>query len=313
MHFILWGCTLAIIWLTRFNGIPVVVAGLIITVFVYKKYFKHFAYSTLITIAIVLFVLGPLYNWFKVNRELNYSYGVAFIHPVVPYVNSSADLAYLSDVEKQYLNQIYPLKDKWSYSCYDATVFYYQNVNFLPVIRDPMMMVKIFSKLAIRDPKIMVKHFLCLSSFVWQLNQPQNVYLETILFDNYNVDQKPGWGIYKNDVSQNSLIPRVRGFIKHIVEAEWNRDVYKLLWRPALYMYLFLASLAFFVYRTGHGKWLLLSVPLIAQSICMMFTAQLQALRYQYPVYIIAMLFTIPLLFMGWKKTSSDPMKNSKP
>jgi uncharacterized membrane protein len=127
------------------------------------------------------------------------------------------------------------------------------------------------------------------------------------------VDQKPGWGIYKNDVSQNSLIPRVRGFIKHIVEAEWNRDVYKLLWRPALYMYLFLASLAFFVYRTGRGKWLLLSVPLIAQSIGMMFTAQLQALRYQYPVYIIAMLFTIPLLFMGWKKTSSDPMKNSKP
>jgi hypothetical protein len=308
-HFILLGSTLATIWLTRFNGIPIVVGSLLIAGIEYKKYFMPLVYATLITIAIILFVLGPLYTWFKVNRELVFNFGIAFIHPVVPYVNNPADLASLTDGEKQYLNQISPLNKPWSYSCYDATVFYYQNASFLPVIQDPITIVKIYTRLAIRDPKITLNHFICLSSFVWQINQPKNVYLETILFDNYNLDQNPSWEIYKDQVSQNSLMPEVRRFIKRIVDAEWNRDIYKLLWRPASYMYLFLASLVYFVLRTGRKKWLLLSIPLLAQTVGMMFTAQVQALRYQYPVYIIAMLFTIPLFYMGWKKTKSDPME----
>ena len=308
-HTILLGCTLAIIWLVRFNGFPVAVVSLIATTIVYKKYFRHFIYSALITAAIILFVLGPLYTWFKVDRAVRFNYGVALIHPVVAYANSKTDLAVLTDYEKQYLNRIYPLKNNWSYSCYDATVFFYKNTNFNPVINDPFTMAKIFTRLAIHDPKIMLDHYLCLSSFVWQLNQPQNVYIETILFNNYNLDQHPSWQKYSSDVNQKSILPQVHGWIERIVKAEWNRDTFKLMWRPAIYMYLFLASLAFLVIRTRHKKWLLLSVPLLAQSIGIMFTAQVQALRYQYPVYLIAMLFTIPLLIIGWKKMKLDPVE----
>jgi hypothetical protein len=275
----------------------------------YKKYRKQFAYSTLITAAIILFILGPMYTMFKVNRAVKFTYGIAFIHPVNAYVNSQTDLVYLSDQEKQYLDNIYPLKNEWLYSCYDATVFYYQGVNFFPVINNPQRIVSIFAKLTLRDPKIMLHHFACLSTFVWQPKQPKNVYLETILMDNYDLDQNPGWEIYKNKVSQKSLLPQVRGAIKHIVSSEWNRDVFKLLWRPAVYMYLFLLSLAFLGFRTQHKKWLLLSVPLLAQSIGIMLTAQVQALRYQYPVYLIAMLFTIPLLMIGWKNMKLDPVE----
>ncbi len=312
-HTILLGCTLAIIWLVRFNGFPVAVVSLIAAAIVYNKYFRHFVYSGLIAAAIILFVLGPLYTWFKVDRAVRFNYGIALIHPVVAYVNAKTDLVVLTDYERQYLNNIYPLNNNWSYSCYDASVFFFQDTNLYPVINDPFTMAKIFSRLTIHDPKIMLDHYLCLSSFVWQPNQPQNVYLETILFDNYNLDQNPSWQKYTNDVSQNSILPQVRGWMERIVKAEWNRDVFKLMWRPAIYMYLFLASLAFYVFRTGRRKWWLLSVPLAAQSIVMMFTAQVQALRYQYPVYLIAMLFTIPLLFMGWKKTGLDRVNTSKP
>jgi len=300
-NFIILGCIFAFIWLIRFNGLPVVLASLITTIIVYKKYYKHFIYASLIAMAIILFVLGPVYSWFNVIRTSTFSYGIPFIHPVVAYVNSKSDLVSLSDKEKEYLNQIYPLNNTWSYSCYDATVFFYEGADFTPVNEDPLMLVKILSKLAIRDPKIMINHFICLSSFVWQPNQPQNVYLETILLDNFNTDLMPTWAIYKDEVNQNSLMPTVRDFIKHGVDAWWNRDIYKLTWRPAIYMYLFLASLVFLVYRSRHKKWLLVSVPLIAQSIGMMFTTQLQAVRYQYPVYIISMLFTIPLMIMALK------------
>ncbi|OGN91234.1 MAG: hypothetical protein A2Y88_06320 [Chloroflexi bacterium RBG_13_48_10] len=309
LHFSLLGSTLAIIWLTRFNGWPVVVVSLITMGLLYKKNIKQIAFSTLIGVALIIFVQVPIFSWFKVNRAVKYTYGITLIHPVVAYVNSKTDLVILTDYEKQYLNKIYPLKNNWPYSCYDATVFYYEGTTLNPVINDPFTLAKIFTRLAIHDPKIMLNHYSCLSSFVWQPNQPQNVYLETILFDNYDLDQRPSWQKYTYDVSQKSILPQVRGWIERIAKAEWNRDVFKLMWRPAIYMYLFLASLAFFVFRTGRRKWWLLSAPLAAQSIVMMFTAPLQALRYQYPVYLIAMLFTLPLLLMGWKKMKLDPVE----
>ncbi len=308
-NFILLGCTVAGVWLVRFNGYPIAVASLITILIIYKKYYKHLVYSSLIALTIILFVGGPLYTWFKVNKEIYFSYGLAFIHPVVAYVNSQTDLTYLTVYEQQYLNQIYPLNKPWPYSCYDATVFYYKNANLLPVIRDPLTMVKIFTKSTAKDPKIMLNHYLCLSSFVWQPNQPRNVYLETVLLDNYNVDQTPAWMAYKDVVTQHSLLPDVRGFIKHIVEAESRRDIYRILWRPALYMYMFLASLAFFVARTRRMKWIILSVPLITQSVVIMISAPLQALRYQYPIYLISMLFSFPLIILGIQK--SEPIQPS--
>jgi hypothetical protein len=304
-HLILLGSTLASIWLFRFNGFPVVLSGLIILVIIYKKYFRHFAYASLISFILMLFVLSPLYTIFKVNVSLSQNYGLSFLNPIVSYVKSKPYLAYLSENEKQYLQNIYPLDKPWNYSCYDATVFFYGNTNLYPVIRDPLTVVKIFTKLAFRDPKIMLNHFLCLSSFVWQLNQPHNVYLETILFDTYDLDQTPSWLVYKDVINQSSLLPEVRGLIKRVVGAEWHRDSSMILWRPAVYMYLFLASLAFFVYRTGRKNWLLISIPMIAQSVVIMFTSQLQALRYQYSVYLISMVFTIPLIIMGIKRTES--------
>jgi len=74
-----------------------------------------------------------------------------------------------------------------------------------------------------------------------------------------------------------------------------------LLWRPALHMYAFMLGLILYVVRSRNSKWLILSVPLLTQSMVLMFTAQLQAVRYQYPVYLISMLFTIPLVIVGIK------------
>ncbi len=307
-NFILMGFSLAGIWLIRFNGYPVVLGCMVITVIIYKKNFKYFAFASLITLAIIFMINGPVYTLFKVDKTQKMTYGIAFIHPVVPYVNSKTDFLSLSEIEKEYLNQIYPINRPWPYSCYDATVFYYNNTNLSPVIKAPLMMVKIFTHLVIHDPKIALNHFICLSSFVWQPSQPHNVYLETVLLDNYDLNQTPSWLVYKDEVTQNSLLPEVRGLINRVIRAEWRRDNSMFLWRPAAYMYLFFISLGFFVVRKRRMKWLLLSMPVIAQTVVIMFTTQLQALRYQYSIYLISMLFSIPLIIWGIKKTDSiDP------
>jgi hypothetical protein len=310
LNIVFYGAILSSIWLLRYNGAPVVIASLIITPVFYKKYLRPIIYSSLVTIMLIIIIRGPIYDLFKVDKSDTQSYGVSFLNPVNAYVNNDPHLQALSEEEKQYLNQIYPLNISWPYSCYDATILFYEGVNFSPINQDPMMLVSIFTKLAVRNPEIMFNHFVCVSSFVWQLNQPKDVYYETILLDSYNPEQVQSWSKYDSLVIQPSLLPRIRSVIKRLVTYEWNADAYKVIWRPALYMYLFLGSLAFLTYKTKYKIWLLLSVPLVAQSVGIMFTTQLQALRYQYAVYLISMLFTIPILWMGIKYVTSTPKQN---
>lgn len=301
IHFISMGIILALICLFRVNGFPVVLASLVFLFLKYRKHFKFLMYSSVIALAISVMVVGPLYSVFKVDRSFKQTYGMPFINPVVAYVSSKQSLAMLSPAEKQYLNVIYPLKKEWPYSCYDATVFFYQETDLYPVILKPWTIVRIFSKLARQNPRIALHHFVCLSSFVWQPNQPQGVYLETVLFDNYNLDLTPGWSSYNDTLSQHPALPLVHRVIQRLVNEERRLDTSMLTWRPALYLFTFLIGLVLLVIRTRVKGWLLLAVPLLAQSIVVMLTAQLQALRYQFPVYIISMVFTIPLFIIAIK------------
>ena len=301
IHFILLGCTAAFICLFRYNGFPIAVTSLVCLLLIYIKNYKPFIYSSLIFLSVTFLVLGPLYTIFKVDREYRQPFSIALLNPVVAYVSADKDLSILSSAEKSYLNSIYPLDAPWPYSCYDATIFFYQQTNLHPLIDDSLSLIRIISKLAIKDPLPLIHHFACLSSFVWQPNQPRNVYLETILLDTYNPAQTPAWLVYSDVVIQKPLLPQINHFIQRLVQAEWHRDTAMLLWRPALYMYAFMLGLILYVVRSRNSKWLILSVPLLTQSMVLMFTAQLQAVRYQYPVYLISMLFTIPLVIVGIK------------
>ncbi len=162
-----------------------------------------------------------------------------------------------------------------------------------------MTMVRIFAKLVARDPAVALRHFACLSSFAWQPNQPKGVYLETVVFNDFDFSSMPEWQPYQELVSQHSLLPAARSIIERAVKFEWRIDPAMIMWRPAIYMYLFLASMLFLVVTTKKWTWLLLAVPLVMQTAGIMFTAQVEALRYQYPVYLISLLFTVPLLFMA--------------
>ncbi len=300
-HFVILGVTLSFIYLYRFNGLPIVIVSLVGLLLIYRKYIKSLLYSSVISLAIILVIIGPLFTVFKVDRAVRFTYGIPFIHPVVAYVSANQGLDSLSPLEKQYLNLIYPLDKPWNYSCYDASVFFFQDTNLYPAIQLPMRMVKIFAKLAAQNPLTTIRHFVCLSSFVWQPNQPKGVYLETVLFESFNPDQTPGWSVYKNIIGQDPLLPQVHNFLRRLVNAEWHRDVSLLLWRPALYMYVFLIGVILVMARTRLTKWFLLAIPLLAQTLGIMFTAQTQAVRYQYPVYLISLVFTVPLFIMALK------------
>ena len=280
--------------LYRHNGIPVALFTLIAILVFYREFWKPIVIASVFFIASFLLITGPIYQWLPVNSGQAQSIGVIFIHPIAAHVAAGEAL---TPGDQDYLNQIFPLSKGWDYSCYDATVLFYKHVNFAPVQQDPARIIRIFVKLTIAHPWVTINHFVCLSSFVWRIDHPEGVYLETVLQKNFDASTVPAFNEYVDTVQMKSQLPKVKEFLENSYSSMMNLDPHKILWRPAIYLYILLITVLGFCYVIHDFRYLLLLVPVIVQSVIIMFVAQLEAVRYQYPVYMIALLFVIPLLW----------------
>ena len=303
-NWLFFGLTIANISLLRYNGFPVGFGTIFMCMIVFRHY-KYFAQALIISILFFILITGPIYKIFNVDRSFSQPIGVIFIHPIAAQVNADTKL---TKSEWGFLNEIFPLEDGWPYSCYDATVLFYKGVNFQPVQMFPKHMAKVFYLLTLRNPVATINHFMCLSSFVWQIEQPDNVILETIYVTNMDVSSNENWKIYQNLVTQRSKIPFLQNFILKTIYYSYSADPGKVLWRPAIYFYIFvIAVLASSIVSKNKSIFVLL-IPVLIQSLIIGFTAQLQALRYQYPIYLVSMLFSLPL-FYGALKSSAQRFK----
>ena len=289
--------------LLRHNGIPVALSTLCLVLFIYFRYWRSITLSFGIFIICYLAITGPLYQWLQVDRERGQSIGVTLIHPIAAHIAAGAGL---TPADTNYLNQIYPISKGWDYSCYDATVLFYKGVNFNPVQRDPGRALNIFWNLTIHQPMVTLNHFICLSSFVWRIDQPQGVYLETVLLNNYNNSSHPILGVYAKTVRTRSKLPIIREQLLKVDQFLMS-DPHMILWRPAIYLYILIFTVIFYCFVVNNFHYLLLVVPVIVHSGIVMFFAQLEAVRYQYPVYVITSLFVIPLLWSAISKKKWFP------
>ena len=179
--------------------------------------------------------------------------------------------------------------------------FFMKVLIFEPVLEDPIPAVRLYSRLILASPGTAARHFLCLSSFVWQPGQPEGVYLESIVTESQSVYSYPQYRDYAWYTELNSKLPAVHDWLLTQLASYANLDPHKITWRPALYLYFFCASVIFYAYRSRKPLVLILLVPVLIQTLVIAFTAQLQALRYQYPVYLISMVFSIPLFYLAVK------------
>lgn len=297
-NWILLGITGGLVTLYRHNGFPIPVITMLALAGAYRAHWKDLLKSTAVLAVMLLVVYGAIYPLFHVEKDSGQPASVVFVHPLDAEINNLKDYQNtLSANDLSYLNAIYPLKKGWSYSCYDATVFFYQIINFAPLQKDPLRALEILIKLASRDPKILVRHFFCLSSFTWRLDQPDGVYLESVLYTSIDATVYPAWTQYQPMIAQRSALPAMRQVVMGMQDLSTRIDPRKISWRPAIYLYLFAAAVIATALSNKNAKLLLILVPVAAQTAIIMLVAQLEAVRYQYPVYLVSMAFTLPLLF----------------
>jgi hypothetical protein len=301
-NWIYLGLVIANISLLRHTGFPVGFGTLLICMFFFH-HFKYFTKTLVVSILFVAFVIGPVYKVFNVDKSSSQSFGVIFIHPITAQINAGASL---TKNEQEFLNEIFPLKETWTYSCYDATVFFYKGVDFQPVQESPLQAGELLYKLTLMNPVATINHFMCLSSFVWQVKQPSGVYLETILFSNIDASNYDDWKPYQDMIVQRSKMQSLRDLIIRAVNHSYSFDPNKVMWRPAIYFYTFLTAVFLFFLRSKNRLVFILLSPVLLQSLIISFTAQLQALRYQYPIYIVSMLFSFPIIYASLKNKRSE-------
>jgi hypothetical protein len=296
-NWLYFGLAVANISLLRHNGFPVGLGTLLICMVVFR-YYMYFVKALLISILFFILITGPLYKIFNVDRAHSQSLGVIFIHPIAAQVHANTKL---TKSEQDFLDELFPLKEGWAYSCYDATVFFYQGVNFQPVQKSTLHIAKIFYMLTLRNPAVTLDHFVCLSSFVWQVKQPSNVNLETVYVSNLDVSNYENWRMYQDLVMQKSKLQFLQDLIVKAINYSYAVDPDKVLWRPAIYLYILTIAVFVFSFASLNKSIFALLTPVLIQSLVIAFTAQLQALRYQYPVYLVSMLFSLPLFYSALK------------
>ncbi len=159
-------------------------------------------------------------------------------------------------------------------------------------------------RLAVRDPATLMRHQWCLTSLIWRVTQPADGYLyawHKILIDDYGKDL---------GLTPSSVLPGLRDLLASWLVLLERPKVNWLVWRPATYLYLALFCVLAASIRRRSLRTLGLALPVLAQSLVWMLVLTVQDFRFQYPVYLIA-LVSVGLLFAPAPSSVAEPLPDT--
>ena len=154
--------------------------------------------------------------------------------------------------------------------------------------------------------KSIIKKDLQRSSHIWRI-QPDHNYFKRIEYVNFWKDETNRLryiGSNKLGIAPSSVLPGVKAFMFEWYQQSIRPPLYYFIWSPAFYLYLFLASVAIASVRAGSWKFLALAAPILFHALpFLMMRIPLHKFihRYHYPVILVGMLLSIPLLFTPFR------------
>ncbi len=294
----LWSA-LVLISLFRHNGAPVGGLFLAILLIVWRRVcFWQLVRVGVNWILFFIIVTGPVYRLIGVFPMAKFFALQNVMHQVGAMISngvirSSADLGYLASIQ--------PI-ESWLrfYDCYSLNgLVYNENVRhqFMESNGDPI--IGIWMDSLMRNPRIVLAHQKCVTSMLWQIAEPAG--REGRL---YTTER----GIVENDLGlqPRSLWPQLRYIISLAVDWSLDPRFIWFIWRPAIYFYALLLCVGLAAVRTKNIKVLLVSAPAVLNSLIWLPLITTQDFRFQYPVYVMALI--VPALLFAPRQTlKSEP------
>lgn len=294
----LWSTVVALS-LYRHNGLPVVLLLLAHMMIVWR----HVCLRQLVRVSVnwllfFLIVTGPVYRLIGVFPMAKFFALQNMLHQIAAMmsqgeIRSSADLGLLASIQ--------PV-DSWlhHYDCYSLNVLVYNgNVRHLAVESIGGPLVDLWWRSLIQNPGIVLAHQKCVTSALWRISEPPGQYGRL-----YTTE----WNIVQNELGLRSqtLWPWLHDVIYRAVVWSYNPQVIWFIWRPAIYLYALMLCVAIAAIRTRNFKLLVVGSPAVLNSLVWFPLITTQDFRFQYPVYVMA-LVVLSLLSVG------RPEKQIKP
>jgi hypothetical protein len=279
---------LLLVSLYRHNGAPVVALFLAIILIVWRRVcFKQLVRVTITWLLLFIIVTGPVYRLvgvapmakFFALQNVMHQTG-AMIHRGV--IKSKSDLDYLAWIQ--------PI-EAWKkfYNCYNLNVLVYnQYVQHQFIESHAQQLLDIWKRSLLQHPEVVWEHQKCVTAMLWQITEPRDK--EGRLYTTE-------LGIVENDfrLQTHSLWPGIHKIIYDVVKQSHSPDLIWFVWRPAFHLYALLLCVCLAALRTKNINLLLAGLPAVLNSIVWLAVITTQDFRFQYPVYVMALI--APALF----------------
>lgn len=169
------------------------------------------------------------------------------------------------------LNDIMPLElwDKYTWDYTMNGLVFSLDMDYNKVNKHKDELWDMMIKYSLKNPKIMFKHYLKLNSVIWQLDEPKNAYTSVIQSTTYIKD---GEQAHRSD----------RNYMKIANKVDKLVNDYKILFRPAIYMYASIIITILLVIITRKKKYFIILIPMLANALSLIPAMTGQDVRYLY-------------------------------
>ena len=290
--------------LFRYNGIPAIGLTLIALLIFFPDQRKILFIAAGSVILGWVLINGPVFSLIGVNKVSEGQLDNILLHHISAHVNAGT---LLDPDEKQYLDSLYPLEE-WRYSCCTNKAMWTQPEFDKERFHDNSATnINIAADLFHKAPLVEARHILCASDMVWNIPGRCDI-------DHPHISRNDGlfywtrsyFPQYQEDSKLPFLVKPISDFLTIFDNNAWPP---KLIWQPAIYLYLSIIVTLIFYFKTRIGRVFLILAPIFGQSAFLFFFNRTQNFRYQYCAVLIALiilgLLFIPKLF-SLKKVGKD-------
>lgn len=273
------GLTAALLSLLRQNGFPIAFATLLALCVAYLRQWRFLLASLALFTGLYLGVRGPFYQVLDVKRSDLLLESSTSLYSIAAY----ADTGSQTEAAFQVLR---PFSQGWECDITNEikTLSQEEGLGREESIGESAV------NLMKRAPGVLLYSYRCRRSIVWIIYDPYGpIYNPS--HAQYWIDDNP-YGI-KPDTKFPYLREKASAFVDYTSS---NPKVNWLIWRPALFLYLFLLVVAVLTLKYKDSRVLLLSLPILLQSLISTIILIQPNFRYHYGAVLLALLFW-PILF----------------
>ncbi|RJS18746.1 hypothetical protein DRW03_24075 [Corallococcus sp. H22C18031201] len=286
----------ALTLLTRHNGAPAVL-GTALALIALRP--REWRLAVLVLVTTFALSAGSRALIFRVYDAVPGPAGTTLLGYLGAHVASGTTV---TPEEAAILDDIRPRADRWNYHCFSNVFTLFDgHINVEALRRHAPELPALLGRLTLRDPKPVMNHFACASSVLWRIHQGAD-WMNTNPAWRDSTGQfttmPVGMAAELHELHPAPILPALGQRLLTGVEASLNPDVSWVLWRPAVPLYLALLACIVVCVRQRTWRQATVLIPLLLHTAGLALFIPSPDMRYQYPAFLIAMMF-VPAWLAG--------------